>query len=229
MYSRFCASVPPTLIGSLPQNVAPGLSPDAAQRRPLCAWTIERQIASPIPMPFSFVVKKASKTVSGSFNPTPESCISTRTVSSGYGVTVGSVVQIQVTNDMGSSNVVTNYVSATAPGVFTQNQQGTGYGEIEHLGIGNSAAPVGSVVTDANPAMPGEALAVYLTGLGAVSPAITDGAVGPSGTLSYATSTIGVQFSGITGTNDFAGLAPNYSGLYQLNVTVPPGLTAGPN
>src|ERR1035438_6108799 len=40
------------------------------------------QIASPIPMPFSFVVKNASKTASGSFNPTPESCISTRTVSS---------------------------------------------------------------------------------------------------------------------------------------------------
>jgi uncharacterized protein (TIGR03437 family) len=146
-----------------------------------------------------------------------------------YEVTPGSIVEIQVTNDMGSSNVVTNYVSATAPGVFTQNQNGTGYGAIEHLGIGNSLAPAGSVVSDANPAMPGETLAVYLTGLGAVSPAITDGAPGPSGPLSYATNTIGVEFSGTTGTNSFAGLAPLYSGLYQLNVTVPAGLTAGPN
>jgi uncharacterized protein (TIGR03437 family) len=146
-----------------------------------------------------------------------------------YGVTVGSVAEIQVTSDMGSSNVVTNYVSATAPGVFTQNQQGTGYGEIEHLGIGNSVAPVGSVVSDANPAMPGETLAVYLTGLGAVSPAISDGAPGPSGPLSYATNTIGVSFSGTSGTNAYAGLAPTYSGLYQLNVTVPTGLPAGPN
>jgi uncharacterized protein (TIGR03437 family) len=146
-----------------------------------------------------------------------------------YEVTPGSIVEIQVTNDMGSSNVVTNYVSAMAPGVFTQNQNGTGYGAIEHLGIGNSLAPAGSVVSDANPAMPGETLAVYLTGLGAVSPAITDGAPGPSGPLSYATNTIGVEFSGTTGTNSFAGLAPLYSGLYQLNVTVPAGLTAGPN
>jgi uncharacterized protein (TIGR03437 family) len=146
-----------------------------------------------------------------------------------YSVTVGSVVEIQVTNDIGSSNIVTNYVSATAPGVFTQNQKGTGYGEIEHLGIGNSVAPVGSVVSDASPAMPGETLAVYLTGLGAVSPGISDGAAAPSGPLSYASNTIGVSFSGTSGTNGFAGLAPTYSGLYQLNVTVPAGLAAGPN
>jgi uncharacterized protein (TIGR03437 family) len=97
------------------------------------------------------------------------------------------------------------------------------------LGIGNSVAAVGSVVSDANPAMPGETLAVYLTGLGAVSPAISDGAAGPSGTLSRTTNTIGVAFSGTTGTNGYAGLAPGYSGLYQLNVTVPAGLTAGAN
>jgi uncharacterized protein (TIGR03437 family) len=77
--------------------------------------------------------------------------------------------------------------------------------------------------------MPGETLAVYLTGLGAVSPGISDGAAAPSGPLSYASNTIGVSFSGTSGTNGFAGLAPTYSGLYQLNVTVPAGLAAGPN
>jgi uncharacterized protein (TIGR03437 family) len=146
-----------------------------------------------------------------------------------YEVTPGSIVSIQVTNDMGSSNVVTNYVANTAPGVFTQNQNGTGYGAIVHLGIGNSVAPIGSVVSDANPAMQGETVSVYLTGLGAVSPAISDGGAGPSSPLSWTTNTIGVAFSGTAGTNDFAGLAPGYSGLYQLNVTVPTGLTAGPN
>jgi uncharacterized protein (TIGR03437 family) len=146
-----------------------------------------------------------------------------------YEVTVGSVVDIQVTNDMGTSNVVTNYVANTAPGVFTQNQNGTGYGEIEHLGIGNSAAAAGSVVTDGNPAIEGETLAAYLTGLGAVSPAIADGAPGPSSTLSQTTNTITVDFSGTAGTNDFSGLAPGYSGLYQLNFLVPTVTTVGPN
>jgi uncharacterized protein (TIGR03437 family) len=146
-----------------------------------------------------------------------------------YEVTVGSIAQIQVNNNGSLSNVVTNYVANTAPGVFTQNQNGTGYGEIVHLGIGNSAAAVGSIVSDANPAVVGETLSVYLTGLGAVSPTITDGAPGPSGTLSQTTNTITLDFNGTTGTNDFAGLAPGFSGLYQLNVTVPTGLTNGPN
>ena len=147
-----------------------------------------------------------------------------------YEVTPGTTVNIQVNNNGTLSNVVTQYVSNTAPGVFTQNQNGTGYGEIEHLGIGNSAAVAGSVVTDPDPAIEGESLAAYLTGLGVVSPAIPDGAAGPSGTLSQTSNTIAVDFGGTAGTNDFSGLAPGYSGLYQLNFTVPAtGITAGPN
>jgi uncharacterized protein (TIGR03437 family) len=144
-----------------------------------------------------------------------------------YEVTVGSVADIQVTNNGALSNVVSNYVGATAPGVFTQNQNGTGYGEIED-------AITGVPITAANPAIIGETLAIYLTGLGAVSPSIADGAPGPSPTLSYATNTITVAFDNgtnapITATSTFAGLAPGFSGLYQLNVTVPTGLTAGAN
>lgn len=149
-----------------------------------------------------------------------------------YEVTPGSIVNIQVTNDQGASNVVTAYVGATAPGVFTQNQNGTGYGEIEHLQLGNSKAALGSVVTDASPALESETLAVYLTGLGAVSPAVADGAVGPSSPNSSTTNTIGVGLglAGAVVTNDFAGLAPTLSGLYQLNITLPAsGLTSGPN
>jgi uncharacterized protein (TIGR03437 family) len=138
-----------------------------------------------------------------------------------YGVT-GPIAQIQVTNNGTLSNAVTTYVSVTAPGIFTQNQNGTGYGSIEHLD--------GTVVTAANPAQIGETLSVYLTGLGAVSPTIADGAPGPSSILSNATATISVDFSGIAAaTPSFAGLAPGFSGLYQMNVTVPAGLTVGDN
>jgi uncharacterized protein (TIGR03437 family) len=146
-----------------------------------------------------------------------------------YGVTVGSVVDIQLTNDMGTSNVVTNYVATTAPGVFTQCACGIGYGFIDHLGIGNSVAAVGSPVTDSNPAVEGETLAVGLTGLGAVSPSIADGALGPSGTLSQTTNTIAVDITGTTATTSFSGLLPGLGGEYQLNMTVPTGVTAGPN
>jgi uncharacterized protein (TIGR03437 family) len=142
-------------------------------------------------------------------------------------------VQIQVTNNGVLSNTVTAFVSATAPGVFTSPQPGgLGYGAIEHLGIGNSVAAPGSVVSAANPAVMGETLAVYLTGLGAVSPTISDGAPGPSGTLSNATAGVLIDFSGLPTagvTPLFAGLAPALSGLYQINVAVPTGLTPGDN
>jgi uncharacterized protein (TIGR03437 family) len=138
-----------------------------------------------------------------------------------YGVT-GPIAQIQVNNNGTLSNVVTAYVSTTAPGVFAQNQNGTGYGDVLHSDY--------SLVTAANPAVMGETLSVYLTGLGAVSPTIADGAPGPTGTLSNATASISVDFSGTAApAPPFAGLAPGYSGLYQLNVTVPTGLTVGDN
>lgn len=139
--------------------------------------------------------------------------------------------EIQVNNNGTMSNIVTEYISATAPGVFTQNETGLGYGSIEHLDIGNSVAAYGSLVADGNPAIEGETLAAYLTGLGAVSPGISDGAPGPSGsTLSQTTNTINVDFDHVAGTNDFSGLAPTYSGLYQLNFTIPStGITVGPN
>jgi uncharacterized protein (TIGR03437 family) len=151
-----------------------------------------------------------------------------------YGVT-GPTAQIQVTNGTTPSNTVWEYVNATSPGVFTENENGTGYGLIEHLGIGNSAVPAGTVVSDANPALEGETLAVYLTGLGAVSPTIVDGGTGggpcPGATCNVASASFSVYFGAdaTAVTPTFAGLAPGYDGLYQLNVMVPAsGLTAGP-
>lgn len=147
-----------------------------------------------------------------------------------YGVS-GTTAQIQVTNSQGASNIVYEYVNETLPGVFSQNQNGTGYGAIVHLGIGNSTVPAGTVVSDANPAVEGETLSVFLTGLGAVSPAISDGAPGPN-PVANATGSFSVYFGADTTavTPSYAGLAPGYDALYQLNITVPASsLTAGPN
>ena len=92
-----------------------------------------------------------------------------------YGVT-GTIAQFQVNNNRTLSNNVTMAIGATAPGVFTVPPGGLGYGAILHADY--------SLVTPQNPAQIGETVQVYLTGLGAVSPTISDGAAGPSGTLS---------------------------------------------
>jgi hypothetical protein len=49
--------------------------------KPRCASVMERQITSPMPIPLSFVRKKASKILSGSSRPRRQSRTSTRTLS----------------------------------------------------------------------------------------------------------------------------------------------------
>jgi uncharacterized protein (TIGR03437 family) len=132
--------------------------------------------------------------------------------------TTASVAQIQVINNNTSSNVVTELVNATAPGVFTNPAGGIGYAAAEHAD--------GSLITTSSPAQIGETIAVFVTGLGDVFPSIADGAVGVSGSTSNA---ITADVSGTTATVAYAGLAPGEAALYQVNLTIPGGLTTGDN
>jgi len=136
-----------------------------------------------------------------------------------YGTTAA-IAQIQVINNGVASNVVTAFVGSTAPGVLTQGQDGISDAIVQHLDF--------SLVTPAHPAQPGETLLGYVTGLGDVSPAVADGAPGPSDTLSNATNPITVRIGGVpAAAPSFAGLAPTLSGLYAIVFVVPTGLTAG--
>jgi uncharacterized protein (TIGR03437 family) len=143
-----------------------------------------------------------------------------------YAVAPGTIADIQVTNNGVLSNAVPVYVNETSPGVFTQNANGLGYGAALHADY--------SIVTATSPAAIGETVAVYLTGLGTVNPPIADGALGPTSTLSWTTNTVTAYIGSATtapvqATVAYAGLAPGLSGLYQIDITIPPGLTAGDN
>jgi uncharacterized protein (TIGR03437 family) len=125
------------------------------------------------------------------------------------------------------------FVADSQPAMFTQTGTGAGAASIVHLD--------GTLVNAANPAVAGEVILVFLTGLGAVNPAIQDGH--PScepdgvclpdgsnlvirGTAAQASMTIG----GVAipqGNIAFAGLAPGFAGLYQMNVVMPAGLPSG--
>ena len=61
-------------------------------------------------------------------------------------------------------------LAPTAPGVFSLSANGLGEGAIRHADS--------SIVNQASPAMPGEIVQVYLTGLGAVNPPVPDGTGG---------------------------------------------------
>lgn len=71
-------------------------------------------------------------------------------------------VNIQIEVNGVRSKTVTANLSPAAPGVFTMAQTGSGAGVVVH-------ASDGALVTSANPAVPGEHLIIYCTGLGPVT------------------------------------------------------------
>ncbi len=144
------------------------------------------------------------------------------------------LANIQVTNNNSASNVVQMYLTDSAPGSFSQTQNGLGFAAALH-------ASTYELITSGNPAQPGEYISLYLTGLGVVTPTVSDGALGPSNPLSYSdlynAGNLSVYFNdygpnglsvGNFGTIEYAGLAPGLAGLYQINVQVPSsGLSPG--
>jgi uncharacterized protein (TIGR03437 family) len=88
-----------------------------------------------------------------------------------------------------------------------------------------------NLITPANPAHPGEAIVIYLVGMGATNPAVASGVAAPGtnpgDTLASATVQPVVQVGLQTAKILFAGLTPGAIGLYQINFVVPGGVGAG--
>lgn len=72
-----------------------------------------------------------------------------------------------------------------------------------------------------NPAAPGEVLILYLTGTGPTDPPIPTGELAPSSPLAVLALPTTVTIGGVEAQIAFAGAAPQFSGLTQINVVVP--------
>ena len=106
------------------------------------------------------------------------------------------------------------------PGIFSTNQQGTGQGAILDA--------QGQLVDSAAPAAAGEIIQVFCTGLGATNPQVASGGPGPAvEPLARVVTTVEAQVGGRTATVHFAGLAPGFVGLYQVNVEIPAAVEPG--
>jgi uncharacterized protein (TIGR03437 family) len=129
-------------------------------------------------------------------------------------------VSIQVTR--GSQNTLsqTAQVALASPGVFALNSAGSGAGVFLH---GQTFLPV----TAASPAQGGETILIYCTGLGATNPAVATGSAAPSSPPATTVLMPTVTIGGRTSIVSFAGLAPTFVGLYQINVQVPALLPSG--
>jgi uncharacterized protein (TIGR03437 family) len=77
--------------------------------------------------------------------------------------------------------------------------------------------------------VPGTYVTVYLTGLGAVTPPVTEGAPAPSGTLSNVNAPVSVTIGGVPVADlQFKGLSPTLKSVYVMNIKIPFGLPRGP-
>jgi uncharacterized protein (TIGR03437 family) len=125
-------------------------------------------------------------------------------------------VSVVVTNGSVSSAAQAVQVGAYSPGLFTI----AGYAVAVNPD-GSLAAPTG-VITGfpSHPATPGDSLVLLGSGFGPVNP---PGVTGNNSldAMRNATAVPVVTIGGVSATVTFAGLSPQYVGVYQINVTLP--------
>lgn len=142
-------------------------------------------------------------------------------------------VQVQVPNELAgrSSTVVTltyqgvtstqvaKVVVAASPGLYTRG--GVGLGQLTALN------PNGTRNTAANPVARGSYIVVYANGLGAVTPDVPTGMRAPFNPLSMVQFPITASIGGQPAQVLYAGLAPGFVGLFQINLAVPANASTG--
>jgi uncharacterized protein (TIGR03437 family) len=112
-------------------------------------------------------------------------------------------------------------IAAARPGIFTLSQDGKGQGAILNA--------QGVLVDSRAAAAAGEVVQVFLTGMGPTDPPVQSGRAAPSAEPLARVTTLPVEATvgGVPATMEFAGLAPGFVGLYQVNVRIPSGVTPG--
>lgn len=141
----------------------------------------------------------------------------------GASVTIGGVAAPLLYASSGLINAQVPFETPTGPAPVVVNSSVSATITVASTAPGIFAAVNGdgSVNSASNPVAAGGLLAVFLTGLGAVSPAVADGAAAPLSPLSYVSAAVSATVGGQAANVAFSGLAPGYGGLYQVNVIVP--------
>ncbi|MDA1315054.1 MAG: hypothetical protein O2968_17120 [Acidobacteria bacterium] len=139
-------------------------------------------------------------------------------------------VTIQVMRDAMMSSPISATVDVRSPGIF---RWGIGeYGIITNFTQGNFPLPpdVGAALgLPAAPAQGGDFLVIWCTGLGSVTEPVATGAAASGSPLSFADAipkvTFGLPIFSPSVTPSFAGMAPGFVGLFQVNLPLPTNLS----
>jgi minor extracellular serine protease Vpr len=126
-----------------------------------------------------------------------------------------SQVQLKVSNGLYSSARLTIPLNEVSPAFFEYTDPGSGRQLIAALDQNFQ------LVTGAAPVARGSVVQLYANGLGPVDNQPATGQVAPSSPLATCRIAAQVTIGGQNATVLFAGLAPGFVGLYQINATVP--------
>ena len=117
-----------------------------------------------------------------------------------------------------------NMVAEMTADSFTEDPGIFAYGN--NYAVAQRAAD-GSLIGPGNPAIPGDYIVLYTTGLGPVNLDLTDGEGAPSNPLAYTEDPFQVIVNSEQCQVSFSGLAPAFVGLYQVNFILPSDVPSG--
>jgi len=133
-----------------------------------------------------------------------------------------SQVQMKVITTNVASQLYTLPLAAYGPAVFEYTGAD---GQLYAAALDTNS----QLITTAHPAQRGQYISLYANGLGPVTNQPASGATSPESPLAQAVTpgVISVTIGGLPAQVTFVGLAPDYVGLYQLNLVVPADTTSG--
>ncbi len=112
------------------------------------------------------------------------------------------------------------------PGIFSMDSTGQGQGAILIANTDKIAMRTTAGIPS-RPAIPGDYISIFGTGLGPIRVPVAPGVRSPAGDGSRVTAPVGVSIGGMAAEVTYAGLAPGWVGLYQVNARVPSGIGFG--
>lgn len=136
-----------------------------------------------------------------------------------YQLTAGTV-SLVVARDSQAGPTVSIHLNSTSPGLFLWNGNNAVAGHLN-----------GTALSATSPAVPGEIVVIYAAGLGRTSPDTTSGQLATSAFQIYYLSQLQILLNGVPcppANVLYAGLAPGFAGLYQINLRLPYDVTANP-
>lgn len=128
---------------------------------------------------------------------------------------------IKVTIEDTQGPLYTLPLTTFSPAFFEYTESGTARRLLAALDVPNR------VISSANPAQPGQIVQLYANGLGPVDHPPATGEPVPLSPFARTLTEPTVTIAGQDATVNFSGLAPGFSGLYQVNVEVPAGTPSG--